>query len=56
MKTMKKMEYVSPALEVVLVELEEGIAQASGVTGPAATPSSTGWGDGPGDSWNGEAQ
>ncbi len=30
MKTKQKKEYVSPQIDVILVELEEGIAQTSG--------------------------
>jgi len=33
MKTIKKMKYVSPALEVVQIEMEEGIAGGSGGSG-----------------------
>ena len=31
MKTNQKKEYVSPQIDVILIELEEGIAQTSGV-------------------------
>ena len=33
MKTIEKKQYVTPKLDVVLVELEEGIAQTSTVLG-----------------------
>jgi len=53
---MKIVEYVSPDPELVLDELEECIAQATGVGETNATPSSTGWGTGDGGTWNGDAQ
>ena len=58
MKTIKKMKYVSPALEVVHIEMEEGIAGTSpggGAAAPSATPGSNDWGEGTGGTNNGEA-
>jgi len=44
MKTIEKKQYVTPKLDVVLVELEEGIAQTSVM--PGANPSSNAWEEG----------
>ncbi|WP_165294833.1 hypothetical protein [Sphingobacterium sp. SGR-19] len=54
MKTNQKKEYVAPRLDVILVELEEGIAQTSGVDA-GSNPSSNPWteGDGGGGNWEG---
>ncbi|HLT86376.1 MAG TPA: hypothetical protein VKZ57_02230 [Sphingobacterium sp.] len=56
MKTIKKMKYVSPTLEVVVVELEEGIAGGSGAAAPGTNPGSNDWGDGAGGggNWDGD--
>ncbi|MBD1423723.1 hypothetical protein [Sphingobacterium chuzhouense] len=54
MKTKQKKEYVSPQIDVILVELEEGIAQTSGVDA-GASPSTSGWTQGTGDTNDGEA-
>jgi len=55
MKTIKKMKYVSPALEVVQIEMEEGIAGGSGAAAPGTTPGSNDWGEGTpgGGNWDG---
>jgi len=55
MKTIKKMKYVSPALEVVQIEMEEGIAGGSGAAAPGTTPGSNDWGEGTpgGGNWEG---
>ncbi|MBD1427332.1 hypothetical protein [Sphingobacterium arenae] len=56
MKTIKKMKYVSPALEVVQIEMEEGIAGGSpGAVAPGTTPGSNDWGEGTpgGGNWDG---
>jgi len=54
MKTNQKKEYVSPQIDVILVELEEGIAQTSGANA-GANPGSNGWEDGAngGGTWEG---
>ena len=44
MKTNQKKEYVSPQIDVILIELEEGIAQTSTVTN--TTPQVNDFGDG----------
>lgn len=47
MKTInKKMQYVAPALEVVQIEMEEGIA--GGSAAPGASPQVDGFGSGTG--------
>lgn len=48
METIKKMKYVSPTLEVVVVELEEGIA--GGSAAPGANPQVDDYGTGTGSS------
>jgi len=51
MKTIKKMKYVSPALEVVQIEMEEGIAGGSAT--PGASPQVDGHGTGtPSSGWS----
>lgn len=54
MKTKQKKEYVSPQIDVILVELEEGIAQTSGVAN-APAPEIDGWTGGQGGSQNQDA-
>ena len=54
MKTNQKKEYVSPQIDVILVELEEGIAQTSGVDA-GSTPSARGWTEGAGGAQNEDA-
>ncbi|WP_187444052.1 hypothetical protein [Sphingobacterium phlebotomi] len=56
MKTIKKMQYVAPALEVVQIEMEEGIAGGSGAAAPGTNPGSNDWGDGTGGggNWDGD--
>lgn len=55
MKTNQKKEYVAPRLDVILVELEEGIAQTSGAAAPGANPGSNDWEEGAGGTGTGEA-
>lgn len=54
MKTIEKKQYVAPKVDVVLVELEEGIAQTSGAANPGTNPSSNAWeeGDSGGGNWD----
>lgn len=54
METIKKMKYVAPTLEVVQIEMEEGIAGGSGADA-GATPASNGWTEGAGGTSNGDA-
>lgn len=54
MKTNQKKEYVSPQIDVILVELEEGIAQTSGVDANS-TPAARSWTQGAGEVQNEDA-
>lgn len=49
MKTIKKMKYLAPNMEVLEIEMEEGIAAVSpgnGVANPGTSPGSNGWEEG----------
>lgn len=54
MKNSEKKVYVAPSMEVLVVELEQGIAAGSGATA-GATPESNDWGTGTGGTVNGDA-
>ncbi|WP_165793085.1 hypothetical protein [Sphingobacterium haloxyli] len=55
MKTIKKMQYVAPTVEVLEIEMEEGIA--GGSAAPGATPTVDGYGTGTGSSgWSDDGQ
>lgn len=59
MKKEKKIKYEAPTLEVVFVELEQGIAAASvtvsgGNAGSPYQPQVDDWGDGGGTTFNGD--
>lgn len=55
MKTIKKMKYQAPKVEVLEIEMEEGIAGGSGAAAPGTSPSSNDWGEGAGGTGTGEA-
>lgn len=55
MKTIKKMQYVAPTVEVLEIEMEEGIAGGSGAAAPGTNPSTNGWETGTGGSTNEDA-
>lgn len=53
MKTIKKMKYVAPTVEVLEIEMEEGIA--GGSAAPGASPTVDDYGTGTGSSgWSGD--
>ena len=54
METIKKMKYAAPTLEVVQIEMEEGIAGGSGASVTPGTPNVDDWGQGGGGSQNGD--
>ncbi|MFD1771596.1 hypothetical protein [Sphingobacterium suaedae] len=54
MKKHEKKVYVVPTMEVLVVELEQGIAAGSGTGSPSASPSVDDWGSGGGDTQNGD--
>lgn len=54
MKNSEKQVYVAPSMEVLVVELEQGIAAGSGATA-GATPQTNGWETVDGGTVNGDA-
>ncbi len=56
MKKKENQVYEAPEMKVLVVELEQGIAAASGAASPGATPGVDDWGDGGsgGGNWEGQ--
>jgi len=56
MKKKENQVYEAPQMKVLVVELEQGIAAASGAASPGASPSVDDWGDGGsgGGNWEGQ--